>query len=84
MLPEIIHKILFNVWKIKETPKYTQAQLKQIVKMKTPNLNCGKAISLTFIIASMLPQITHEIKNQGNNMSDTIIIYFDELPFKLT
>jgi len=29
--------------------------------MKTPDTNCGKIAALTFIIASMLPEIIHKI-----------------------
>jgi len=62
MLPEIIHKILFNLWNFKEMPwntmfssiwwSSTQAHLKQVaeIKTKTPHQNCGKTVSLSYII----------------------------------
>jgi len=38
----------------------TQAHLKQIAKMKTPDPNCEKTVALTFTIPSMLPEIIHK------------------------
>ena len=35
--------------------------LKQIAEMKTPDPICRKTVFLTFIIASMLPEIIHKI-----------------------
>ncbi len=71
MLQEIIHKMLFSVWKNKETQwktlfilfwwTFTQAHLKQIAEMKTPDLNCRKTVFWTVIISSMLSEIIHII-----------------------
>jgi len=67
MLTEIINKMIFNVWKIKETPCKT---LLYFILMNfhssTPQIDCrneirdpnyGKTVALTFIIPSMLPEI---------------------------
>jgi len=40
---------------------FTQTNLKQIAEMKTPDLSRGKTVFLTFIIASMLSEIIHNI-----------------------
>ena len=57
--------------------------------MKIPNSNCGKTAAFTFNngihFARNLSQDTFQcMENQQNNMLNTVLLYFDNLPLKLT
>jgi len=91
MLPEKIHKILFNLWKSRTNHEKhcfllsfwwssTQAHLKQIAKIKTPHQNCGKTVFLTFYnsihVARNNSQDSFQcMENQGNTIKDTVFLY---------
>ena len=99
MLPEIIYKMIFNVWKIKETQwktvfafilmNFHSSTPKTDWKNKNTRSRLGQNSCFDFyntihVARNNLQDDFQCMESQGNTMKSTVFFYFDELPFKLT
>ncbi len=98
ILPEIIYKIIFNVWKTKETTwKTLLYSILMNFHSSTPKIDCKNESTIsklwenssfdfynTFHVAKNLQDDFQYMENEGNTMKDTVLFYFDELPLKHT